>query len=596
MPSQTIGLTSEELCLKGVAVSSGIAIGELLLRFSSHLCPEKFPITKDAVEQELERFQKALEITEQQIEALQERTRTVSGEKNASIFDAHILFLKDSMMLSQVRKGVEESLLNVEYVFYNTVQRYLLVMQSLGDDYLRNRGIDLEDVRSRVLHNMHLQQEDELAKAYYASSHILVANDLNPSDTAAMDVDHVLGFVTEQGSAMSHTAILARSMGIPAIVGMEDAMQRITDMHARCAILDGYEGVLIINPSQETISKYKRIQMEKKRAYRALEKMKNLPTVTLDGHHVCLALNVEFPHEHEGMREVGAEGIGLFRTEFFLLGDGEHPMPGEDEQTRRYEELVTGCAPYEVVFRTLDAGGDKLPMEKSDPEPNPFLGWRGIRVSLSCREMFKTQLKAILRASAKGAASVMFPMVSGRTEVILAKTILQECRDELDAAGIPYGKDLKVGIMVEVPSAAMLADVLAQEVDFFSIGTNDLTQYAIAVDRINSRVAHMFRPTHPGVVRMMDMTIRAGKKHGIPTTICGEVAGDILLLPLIVGLGARELSVGGHLVPILRYAIRSLNYEECKRIAQEALMAPDSHTVFKLSSELARKSYPILFE
>ncbi len=596
MPSQLAGLTSEELCLKGVAVSPGIAIGELSLRFSSHLCPEKYPISENEVKAEMERLQAALEVTERQLLALQEKTRSISGEKDASIFDAHVLFLKDKMMLTQVERGVANSLLNVEYVFYNTVQRYLMVMQGLDDDYLRSRGIDVEDVRSRVLHNMHLQQEDELAKAYYASKHIIVADDLTPSDTVSMDVDQVLGFVTERGSSMSHTAILARSMGIPAVVGVSDALQKISDGQGREAILDGYEGVLIVNPSEETLVKYKKVQIEKKRAYRALEKMKHLPTVTRDGHHVRLALNVEFPHEHEGMREMGAEGIGLFRTEFFLLGDGMSPMPGEDEQARRYQELVEGCAPYEVVFRTLDAGGDKLPTERCEPEPNPFLGWRGIRVSLSRREMFKTQLKAILRASAYGSASVMFPMVSGRTEVMLAKSILQECRNELDAAGVRYGKKLKVGIMVEVPSAAILADVLAQEVDFFSIGTNDLTQYAIAVDRVNSHVAHMFRPTHPGVVRMMNMTIRAGDEVGIPTTICGEVAGDIHLLPLIVGLGAHELSVGAHLVPILRYAIRHLNYEKCRSIAEKALKSPDSNTVLKLSTELARKSYPLLFE
>ena len=388
---------------------------------------------------------------------------------------------------------------------------------------------------------------------------------------------------------MSHTAILARSLGLPAVV----AVPRLV-MDSRTgspAILDGYEGLLIINPTEETQERYLSLRAEREKAYRELVEMRELPAVTTDGHRVHLAANVEFAHEFESIRRSGAEGVGLYRTEFFLLGTGES-MPDEEAQYKHYRRLVEECSPEEVIFRTLDAGGDKLPFEpSSEREDNPALGWRGIRVSLSRAEIFKQQLRAVLRASAHGKAGVMFPMVSGVTEVRRTLKLLDECREELRARGQAYNEKMRVGVMIEVPSAAMVADVLARYVDFFSIGTNDLTQYTIAVDRVNHRVAPIFRVTHPGVVRLMARTIEAG----IPTTICGEMGGDLNMLPLLVGLGATEISVGTHLLPVVRVAIRHLNYEECKSMAQHALQAEDSMTIRSLSRSMALKSYPDLF-
>lgn len=586
-------LTSNpERRLSGIPVSPGIAIGQLRVQARDSRCPDVYTITLDDVDDELARFHEALALTAKQMQVLRDRIVQMSGEKDGAIFDAHLLFLQDKVVLKKVERELVSRLQNVEYVFYAVIQNYLEVMRKVDDTYLRSRSSDMEDIMNRVLQNMRADSdEDDQAED---EQHILVAFDLTPSDTAAMNVDHVLGFATEVGSAVSHTSILARSMGIPAVVGIEDALLETSSLQK--AILDGYTGVLILNPTDETVESYHRLQKEKEKAYRALEAMRDLPTETLDGHHIRLAVNVEFPHEFGGIKDVGAEGVGLFRTEFFLLGSNK-VIPGEDAQTKGYSELVKGCYPHEVVFRTLDAGGDKLPSETLHrAESNPFLGWRGIRVSLSRRDLFKDQLKAILRASVHGPTGVMFPMISGLTEVLQAKSILQECRNELDAIGVPYGKDLKVGIMIEVPSAAIMADILASEVDFFSVGTNDLTQYAIAVDRVNSYVAHMFRPTHPGVIRLIDMTVKAGVDKGVPTAICGEMAGDILLLPLLIGLGARELSVGVHLVPVIRYAIRNLNYRACREMAEMAIKAPDSNTVLKLSSGLAHESYPSLFE
>lgn len=587
-------ISTEETWLQGIPVSPGIALGKIKIQISGSKEPVAYEISPEEVDAELVRFHQALQATAEQIRALRERMIQISGEKDASIFDAHILLLQDKVILQQVQTELVRRLQNVEHIFYVVMQNYMEVLRRVDDPYLRAKTADMEDVMQRVINNLRstepLEDEEEEEEAQ-----VLVAYDLTPSDTAAMDASLIHGFATEIGSSVSHTAILARSMGIPAVVGLDKALLNV-ESHAP-AILDGYKGVLILKPTQETVEYYNRLQVEKEKAYKALEALRDLPTITRDNRKIRLSVNVEFPHEYSGIKEVGAEGVGLFRTEFFLLGNPAG-MPDEEEQTRYYKKLAEGCAPHGVIFRTLDAGGDKLPCERlCTPEPNPFLGWRGIRVSLSRPELFKQQLRAILRACADTpGCGIMFPMISGHTEVITAKHILQECRKELEEKNIPYARDLKVGIMIEVPSAAIMTDVLAREVDFFSVGTNDLTQYTIAVDRVNNRVANMFRPTHPAVVRIIGMTITAGEQAGVPTAICGEMAGDITLLPLLIGLGAMSISVGVHLVPIIRYAIRNLDYGECREMARQALNAPNSRTIVGLSTALARKSYPALFE
>lgn len=585
----------EEIRLVGVPVSPGIAVGRICIETGSgrHL-PERYDIAPSQVKGELLRFDTALDATVSQLKALRTRVADISGEDAAKIFDSHILFLNDRMMLKQVAEEVLSRKQNVEHVFYDVVHKYIDVLNQVDDPYLRSRTTDFIDIMHRVIKNMH-QDAPHGVCDLEEREHIILAHDLTPSDTAAMDITRVLGFATEQGSGISHTAILARSMGVPAVMGLEGMLRKCGDVQD--VILDGYRGELILNPTRATVKKYRRIHDEKVKAYRALEAMRDLPAETLDGRKITLSVNVEYPYEFEGIKESGAEGVGLFRTEYFLLGDQKRSMPGEDEQARWYTELVEGCAPDNVIFRTLDSGGDKVfGDELEEPEPNPFLGWRGIRISLACRDMFKDQIKAILRASAHGKASIMFPMVSGRTEIVRAKGVVEECKRELERDGIPYDRDIKIGIMVEVPSAAILADILVDEVDFFSVGTNDLTQYVIAVDRINSRVARMFRPTHPAVIRLIDMTVRAGEGKGVPTSVCGEMAGDVMLLPLLIGLGVSQISVGIHLVPVVRYAIRHLDYGHCRAMAQQALKAPDSNTILGLSTETARKSYPSLFE
>ncbi len=572
---------------KGQPVSPGIAVG--ILRVEAHGCPAPpiRTILPTEMEHEWERFEAALVRTEEELHSLKARVSQRSGANEAAIFDAHLLFLRDRTILNKLRKTFPQRMQNIDSVYYAVVQNFMEVMRHVDDSYLRSRVADIEDVLQRVIKNMTpaAGPKRELGK----EPCILAAHDLAPSDTADLDQARVMGFVTEAGSAVSHTAILARSLGLPAVVAVPNLV--IDSRVGVPAILDGYTGQLILNPTSATQEHYRRVQAEKERAYQELVAMRDLPAETLDGHRIRLAANVEFVYEYSSISRSGAEGVGLFRTEFFLLGNGD--LPDEEAQYEHYRQLVEACAPHEVIFRTLDSGGDKLPYEALDEkEDNPFLGWRGIRVSLSRPEMFKQQLRAILRASAHGKAGVMFPMVSGITEVRDARALLDECKDELRARGLAFDEELRMGIMIEVPSAAMMADVLARHVDFFSIGTNDLTQYTIAVDRVNYRVADMFRPTHPGVVRLMSKTMSAG----VPTAVCGEMGADISLVPLLVGLGVAELSVGTHLLPVVRYAIRHLNYEDCRTMAQEALEAEDSYTIRRLSQQLAMRSYPSLFE
>ena len=576
--------------LSGQPVSPGIAMGVLRVEARGCEAPVTRMILPTEMESEWQRFEQALSRTESELHSLKARVEKLSGATEAAIFDAHLLFLRDRTIMSKLRKEFPSRMQNIDAVYYAVVQNFMEVMRRVDDPYLRSRVVDIADVLQRVLKNMRPAEEKPGTRTLCEHCPcVLAAYDLTPSDTADLDPNKVLGFVTETGSAVSHTAILARSLGLPAVVAVP---RLVMDSRAgQQVILDGYNGELILNPTPETREYYRALQQEKDKAYQALVEMRDLPSETLDGRHIRLAANVEFAHEYDAIQRSGAEGVGLFRTEFFLLGGDS--IPDEEMQYEHYRVLVESCAPHEVIFRTLDSGGDKLPFEVlEEKEDNPFLGWRGIRVSLSRPEIFKEQLRAILRASAHGKVGVMFPMVSGLTEVREVHELLEECRVELRARNLPFDENMRVGIMIEVPSAAMMSDVLARYVDFFSIGTNDLTQYTIAVDRVNYRVASMFRSTHPGVIRLMRQTINAG----IPTAVCGEMGADIKLLPLLVGLGATELSVGTHLLPLVRYAIRHLNYEECRAMAEEALQAEDSYTIRALSKALAKKSYPGLFE
>ena len=573
--------------MQGTAVSPGIAIAPAHVVARGFTAPEVYEIEPEKVPEEQARFRDALAKTRTELNKLRERISGLAGDDKAMIFEAHLMFLEDRTLLNKVDEAIAERHQNVEYAFYAIAQTFLEAMRRVNDPYLRERATDIDDICQRVLRNL-LNQPDHRHNAP-EHRHILIAYDLSPSDTASMDRDLVAGFATEIGSITSHTAILARSLGLPAVVGIENVILDIRTLST--TILDGYAGKIIVNPTEETLAAYRELQRRKQRVRTEIEAHREAETVTRDGKSVTLSANVEFSEELPQVISSGAEGIGLYRTEFQLL-QGEE-IPGEDEQTEVYTKIARAVAPHTGIIRTLDAGGDKLPAEPLiDPEPNPFLGWRGIRVSLTRPDMFRKQLRAILRASAHGKLAIMFPLVSGLSEVLTARSILRECMEQLDAESIPFDRAIPVGIMIEVPSAALITDILATEVDFFSIGTNDLVQYTLAVDRVNHRVADIYRPTNPAVVRLIKRTIDASRDAKIWTGICGEIAGDFALIPLLVGLGIDELSVGTHLVAPVRRAIRSLDYAECAAMADRALAARTSMEIRGMSLEIARARYP----
>lgn len=580
-----------EVIYEGIPASPGIAIAPVHVIARGFSAPEVYEIEESEVAGEQERFRQAVDLTKRQLIELQSRLEDLSGENESGIFEAHVMMIEDRAVVQRVLGAIASRLQNAEYAFYAVMQNFLEAMRRIPDPYLRERTADIEDVAQRVLRNFspdndsrHLGPDDR---------HILVAYDLAPSDTASMNRRHVLGFATEQGSVNSHTAILARAFGVPAVVGLEGAVIDVIALAP--AILDGYTGKLILHPAPGTLERYKKLSDEKAQVRSSLEAKRGAATETIDGRAITVSANIEIIDELPLVKRSGAKGIGLYRTEFLLLNGEE--MPDENHQAEIYTRIAREMSPHSVIIRTLDAGGDKLPVEPlTEPEPNPFLGWRGIRVSLARPAMFREQIRAILRASSKGKVAVMFPMISGLSEVWRGKEMVRRCMDELDKEGVPFDHEMPVGVMIEVPAAAICADLLAPEVDFFSIGTNDLIQYTVAADRVNPHVADLYRPTHPSVIRLIKRTIDAANDNGIWTGICGEMAGDIRLTPLLIGLGVEELSVGPQQVPSVGQAIRSLSHAECAAMSDEALRHNRSQGVLDLSLSLARKHYGELLD
>jgi phosphoenolpyruvate-protein phosphotransferase (PTS system enzyme I) len=580
-----------EVIYEGIPASPGIAIAPVHVIARGFSSPEVYEIDEAEVSSEQERLREALELTKRQLIELQSRLEDLSGENESGIFEAHVMMIEDRAVVERVLGAIASRRQNAEYAFYAVMQNFLEAMRRIPDPYLRERTADIEDVAQRVLRNF--SPDSDARHQGPDDRHILVAYDLAPSDTASMNRRHVLGFATEQGSVNSHTAILARAFGVPAVVGLECAV--IDVMALTPAILDGYAGKLILHPSEETLERYIKLGDAKAKVRSALEAKRGAATETIDGRAITVSANIEIVDELPLVKRSGAKGIGLYRTEYLLLAGEE--MPDEDHQTAIYTRIAREMAPHSVIIRTLDAGGDKLPVEPlTEPEPNPFLGWRGIRVSLARPAMFREQIRAVLRASAFGKVAVMFPMISGLSEVWRCKEMVRRCMDELEKEGVPFDAGIPVGIMIEVPAAALCADLLAPEVDFFSIGTNDLIQYTVAVDRVNPHVAELYRPTHPAVIRLIKRTIDAATDNGIWTGVCGEMAGDIRLTPLLIGLGVEELSVGPQQVSGVGQAIRSLSYAECAAMSDEALRHTRSQGVLDLSLALARKHYGELLD
>jgi phosphotransferase system enzyme I (PtsI) len=551
---------------KGMPASPGIAIGAAYVVAKRAAEIKKEKIDKGEVKAEVGRLKAAVEKTRQDIEMIKEKVIFDIGNKDADIFNAYILLLKDQMFIGKAEKIIEEQKINSEYALSQVLNDYAEFFSRLSDSYLKEKLRDINGLVEKILGNLAEMKggERESLKGEY----IMVAHDLSPSDTADMDKNKVIGFITETGGATSHTAIVARSLEIPAVVGVRDITQTVKtgDM----IVLDGEKGIVAVNPPLKVLSAYRDEQKKYLLKQKMLKRLKTLEAVTLDKHKVFMTANIEFPEETGVVRENNADGIGLFRTEFIYITKVNLPI--EDEQLEAYRTVVEKMAPKPVTIRTLDIGGDKfLPYFKISPEQNPFLGLRAIRLSLVNLNIFKTQLRAILRASAFGQVKLMFPMISNVDEVDEAKKIVAEVMEELEKKQVKFDREIKIGIMIEVPSAVLMADELARKVDFFSVGTNDLIQYTLAVDRGNETVSSYYDPLNPAVLRLIKKTTESAHKNGIKTSVCGEMAGTPHLAFLLIGLGVDELSVSPTSILSVKKLIRSINFQDAFEFAETAL-------------------------
>ncbi len=576
---------------QGIPVAPGIAHGQVVVHWVDD---EEIPVRKipaSEMPEEIARFEAALIATRAELLEIQQRIADAIGARDASIFDAHLLVVEDRTLIDEVLRGLEKDRLNVEYIFHKTAERYCKTLSEIDDPYLRERVVDIEDVARRVIRHLLGKAPRDLATE--DKPHIIVSHNLTPSDTASINRSLVLGFATEQGSKTSHTAIMARSMDIPAIVGLHDICSELTS--GDDVLLDGYSGVLILNPSPETLAEYGSLEKQKEKVEERLELIRETSSTTSDGRHIILSANIELPGELDDVRESGAEGVGLYRTEFLYLNRTQ--PPDEEEQYENYRLVAERSKPHSVIIRTLDIGGDKPSESLNLPEEqNPFLGCRAIRYCLQNPDIFKTQLRAILRAAAVGNVRLMYPMISSLQELRSANALLEECKEELRQRGTEFGDSLEVGVMIEVPSAALAADHLAREVRFFSIGTNDLIQYTLAVDRGNDRIAHLYEPTHPAVVRLIKNVVDAAHRNNIWVGVCGEMAGDIALTPLLLGLGVDELSASSTVVPRVKKAVQSLSIPTCQSLAEEALGLDNSLAILHRCLDVASSHYGELID
>jgi phosphotransferase system enzyme I (PtsI) len=521
---------------KGIAASKGYAIGTVFLKSAARIQAGEEKAANPA--EEVAKLQSAIEAARSQLIELREKTRVEVGEAEAAIFDSHLQYLEDPEFAGAALKTVQTEGITAAKAIRDLVAKYIEVFAAIDDEYLRERVADLKDVGGRLLQN--LQGNFESGFDGLPEKAVVIAHDLTPSDTAQMDKSKVVAFVTEIGGPTSHSAIMARSLEIPAVVGLTDITKAVNA--GDLIIVDGSEGVVVVNPDPETVATYREKQRAFAAAKQGLQKLIHTPTITKNGKHVILAANIGKPDDVDKALAVGAEAIGLFRTEFLYM-EREH-LPTEDEQFHAYKQVAEAMAGKPVVIRTLDIGGDKQLSYLSLPhEMNPFLGLRAIRLCLTRPELFKTQLRALLKASAYGNIQIMFPMIGSVAEFRAAKGVVQECMRELQTEGVSFNEQAPIGLMIEIPAAALVAEALAKEADFFSIGTNDLIQYTLAVDRMNENVSHLYNPMHPAVLQLIRMTIEAAHREGIWCGMCGEMAGDVKAIPTLLEYGLDEFSM-----------------------------------------------------
>ncbi|MBS0198727.1 MAG: phosphoenolpyruvate--protein phosphotransferase [Planctomycetes bacterium] len=578
--------------VKGLPVSGGIVVGRVLVIDDElrRVVPRK--IAAAEVKGELARFESSVKASIAEISRVYEQAESEMGKEAAKIFAFHIGMLKDPSLTSQVRAMIEQETVTAEYAATHVLDKLAAQFRSSKNPVFATKVNDIEDLTTRLLSQMmggsrasRLEQAD--------AGTIIVARDLTPSQTASFDRSRILGFATDLGGMTSHTAIIAKALEIPAVVGCQTLLRDVDDGDQ--VVLDGDHGVVIVNPDAATLEHYARA-IEQRRLYQvSLTELRDLPSVTSDGAEVTLLGNIELPEEVARVLNSGGTGVGLYRTEYlYLTGNTE---PTEGDHYRAYRKCVELCNGRELVIRTMDLGADKYTQAQEEiPERNPFLGCRSIRYCLKNQPMFKKQLRAILRASAEGSIKVMFPLVSTIAELRQAKFLVNDTMEELEEEGLPFDRSIKLGMMVEVPSAAIQAETFAREADFFSIGTNDLVQYTLAVDRINERVASLYTPAHPAVIRLIRDVTRAARRHNTPISCCGEAAGDLEFAMLLIGLGVRTLSVSASMIPPLKRFVRSVTVEQCEKVARQALTLDSDVQVTALLRDRARRIVPEAFE
>jgi len=562
----------------GIPVSPGVAIGKaFVLHTEDFRTIPKVTIGEDKVPQEIARFEDALTRTRAAILGIRKKLSAGIGREHSEIFTAHLLVLEDRSLIEDVITTIKEKRVNAEYAFSSVVQKYFRAFSQIDDEYLKERVADIRDIARRLIENLIGEERNPLANL--TEEVIIIAHDLSPSDTALMDKQRVIAFATDIGGPTSHTAIMARSIEIPAVVGLDRVSREV--MTGDSVIIDGNHGVVIVHPDAKALAAYAAEERRFVELTSELDKLRNLPAQTPDGQRIELAANIEFPDEIPSVLAHGAAGIGLYRTEYFYMNRTD--LPSEEEQYEAYRTVAEKIKPYPVIIRSLDLGGDKFLSSFEIPhEMNPFLGWRAIRFCLARVDIFKMQLRAVLRASVHGNIKAMYPMISNLSELQQANQILEECRRELRKEKIPFHPRMEVGAMIEIPSAALTSDALAKEVDFFSIGTNDLIQYALAVDRVNEKIAYLYEPTHPAILRLIHEVIVNGHKNKIWVGTCGEMTGDSAIAVLLMGLGINEISTSPLLLPKVKEAIRLVPFRLAKEVAQEALQLSTGTEVRKL--------------
>ncbi|MDP6923705.1 MAG: phosphoenolpyruvate--protein phosphotransferase [Candidatus Scalindua sp.] len=575
---------------KGIAVSPGVVIKDAFVLESEGFRIPRHLIKEDEIPNEISRLEEATKVAWKEIEKLEDRVSTNLGSEIGSIFATHKLMLQDKLLLSEFSKKVEQHKLSAEYAVTLVLRVYIKKFESVDDPYLAARVGDIYDIEKRLLRNLLGEKREELKNL--TKEVVVVAHDLSPSQIASLDTTKVRGFVTDLGSRNSHAAIVARALGIPAVVGLETATVDI--FGGDRVIIDGNRGNVIVRPDEETIKEYQLIEKDFHLFEEKLtSELKDLPAVTLDGREIMILGNIEFPRDIGPNLNQGATGIGLYRTEFLFLGSNESPT--EEEHFKAYSQAVQELGDKPLIIRTVDLGGDKFFPANSNTELNPFLGCRSIRYCLEHPNIFKSQLRAILRASALGKAKIMFPLISSLQELRKAKDIVKEVMEELNQKGIDFDEKIEIGIMIEVPSAAIVADDLAKEADFFSIGTNDLIQYTMAVDRGNEKIAHLYSPAHPAILKLLKMIINAAEENNIKIGICGEMGGEIEYTILLLGLGLREFSVApAMIIPEVKKIIRSVTYERAKEAAEIVCSYDDPAKTIEYLRNIVREIIPEL--